>query len=420
MQILNHIFIMKHVHFSNGDVLLELRLDLLHFQLAIESRDFDYSVSLLDRIQERFIDVTNDIEIIRLPNQMYCPFIDLWVIDNEKMLVKCMQLQSDLYDYFSNEQFDIVVGILLKYRQRDFECSQFTAFDQMEMVLQSLWMLNRFDDCLRWCEMGLHDSVVKWRKGNAKTTVQRFAQHTRFLMVYLRELLHKGYACKCPFSFFCFICHFFFHFLTWVLLCSARISKTVVNLLNAQKEQLIRSLTHLFEAQYDGSLSKQRIMLFNSNDFVGVLNAILECGCDADGAESQLIILNIIAKVAEWIIRNNVPMVDDGAFLMCVWNNLNCNGIDLTALKFNRSEIIRLLAHAIFGYPHHIDEHQTVCTCTPTTIEWNGIPLFLTFIDTISNRLVFFHFARILESVDSVRFIIMHASDNDFSSWFFE
>lgn len=159
----------------------------------------------------------------------------------------------------------------------------------------------------------------------------------------------------------------------------------MVNLSKARKERLVRSLAHLFEAQYDRAFVEQRIILFTSNEFTTTFAAILESGNDVYSAESQSTVLNTIAKLADWIIRNNVPVVDDGALMMCVWNHLNGSGIDLTALKFNRSEIIRLLAHSIFGYPQQIDEHQTECICKATAIEWNGVALFLTSIDTISN-----------------------------------
>lgn len=219
MQILNHMFVVKNLHISTDDVLLELRMDLLHFQLAVESHDFNYAANLLDRIQEQLINVSNNIEIIRLPNQMHCPFIDLWIVDHEQMLVKCLQLQTDIEHYISIEQFDYVVCILLKYRQRNFECNRFTAFDQMEMILHSFWMLDRWDDCLQWCEKGLHDSMSKWLKGNVKSqhNAHRFAKHTQFLVVYLRHLLCKRHACKCSMCFILFylrshfVCHFDCH-----------------------------------------------------------------------------------------------------------------------------------------------------------------------------------------------------------------
>lgn len=207
MKLLNHIFLIYHLHMECSDVLIEIRLHLLHFQLAVEQRDFDLADTLLDRVHKEVVSTANDIEIIRLPNQMHCPFIDVWIIDHEKMLVNCVQLHSNLAQNYETEKFDDVIAILLKYREHGFEYAYCTAFNQMEIGLYSLWMMDRFDDCLDWCEMGLHNSVTKWRQ--EITENQRFAQHTRFLMTYLCDLVCKEHTRKFAKDFFCFGSEFF-------------------------------------------------------------------------------------------------------------------------------------------------------------------------------------------------------------------
>lgn len=156
-----------------------------------------------------------------------------------------------------------------------------------------------------------------------------------------------------------------------------------MNALNGKKSRLIRSMAHLLELQYDdSSFFEHKIILFNADDFIKMLDIILK-SAKIHIIESQSASLNIIVKITEWLILNNIQISDD-TFFQNVWNLLNRNDNDAVILKFNRNTIIRLLSHSIYGYPMNIDEHKNVCTCKQIPIDWNAVGLFFASIDNIS------------------------------------
>lgn len=152
--------------------------------------------------------------------------------------------------------------------------------------------------------------------------------------------------------------------------------------------------------------------LFNATKFVNILNRILNSDQDWTNAmNTQWAVLNIITKIAEWLIVNSVPTWDGGEFLMCVWHTMlkmydNDNGTgngdgnsssshssnisagccNSIGPEFNWTEIIRLLSHSIYGYPNDIERHcDGICTCKRVQIDWNGATLLFIAFDSISN-----------------------------------
>lgn len=179
--------------------------------------------------------------------------------------------------------------------------------------------------------------------------------------------------------------------IVFVFVAFIHFSSTAINSLNGRIGRLVRSMAHLFDVQYHHGQQQQQQLnecLFDSGAFIETLDLILKYDRHYFDAVDAAI-LNIIGKLTEWIIRNNLP--NDGTFLMSAWNALNFNGYDgdllttTSALKFNRTELIRLLAHSIFGYPHAIDGHEIGCTCKRRPIDWNGLSLLFTSLHIIIN-----------------------------------
>lgn len=152
-----------------------------------------------------------------------------------------------------------------------------------------------------------------------------------------------------------------------------------------KKGRLFRSMTYLMEAQFDQTVVQRSIALFSSDGFIKTLDVILSSDQHLNGVESKSAVLKIITKVAEWLILNNIPCSNRDQYLMNVWRELNLYGCNPMVLKFNWTEIIRLLSHSIFGYPKVIEQHESVCTCKRVLIDWNGAALLLTSFDSISN-----------------------------------
>lgn len=146
-------------------------------------------------------------------------------------------------------------------------------------------------------------------------------------------------------------------------------------------------MAHLFNAQYQQQQQQHHQLtdhLFDNHIFIETLDLILKNDQHFhDVTEQQTAVLNIVAKIADWMIRNNIP--NDGTFLMCTWTILNSTGYDMTVLKFNRTELIRLMSHSQFGYPNIINEHQNVCTCKRRPIDWSDVSLLFTSFDYITN-----------------------------------
>lgn len=151
-----------------------------------------------------------------------------------------------------------------------------------------------------------------------------------------------------------------------------------------KKERLIRCMAYLLEMQYDQTSEVEPMMIIHdSNIFIENLCMILNCDSHLNGIESQWDALNIITKVAEWLILNNIPLSPNDQFLKCVWNTLNLSSNSSTH-KFHTTELIRLLSHSIFGYPMEIQQHQNLCTCKRMSIDWNGAALLFTSFEHIS------------------------------------
>lgn len=179
--------------------MLEIRFNLLHFQFAIESEEFELAMDILNHIETLILaNEANHIKMIRFPNQMFCSIVDSWIIANEKELLECLLLQKTVAQHLSDGQFDDVVSILLKYQKHNFESRQFGSVHQMEILLESLWQANRLEECLHWCELGLYNSMCAWLQCESKEQLsEQLPQHIHFLATYLNHLLDDNSLCKC-------------------------------------------------------------------------------------------------------------------------------------------------------------------------------------------------------------------------------
>lgn len=170
-----------------SDVLLKARFMLLQYHLSIDLSDFKTANSLLAQIQELLLGET---KVISLPNQTYSRRIDLDIVASETGLVECALGEASLRKSFASGQYDEVASSILNYRQKHFEHEHFSSFEQIEMLAEALWMTNRLDECWRWCEQGLHESVELWYKSeNRPSLFHRLPHHTQFLTSYIHSLL---------------------------------------------------------------------------------------------------------------------------------------------------------------------------------------------------------------------------------------
>lgn len=206
IQSFHHILFTRNLFIVNCDPIVEARLNLLHFQFAIDTNDMELGSDLLNQINACFTNNINPIEIILLPNQIYCTFVDPWIIANEMKLMECLLQQTTIQRDYSNgfERLDNVESVLLKHRQYNFESKQLSIFQQFEMLLEIFWLTDRFDVCLHWCEIGLNESMRIRREHKAKNLPisKEFACHVQFLTIYLQELLQRNHQGECLHLFF--------------------------------------------------------------------------------------------------------------------------------------------------------------------------------------------------------------------------
>lgn len=180
------------------DVILEIRLNLLHFQYAIEINDLELANDILNQINIFFSNNNQSIEIIRMPNQMYCPIVNAWIIASEMTVMKCLQLLKNTVQPFrsidSYENIDDIVSILLLFRQCNFQCKHFYHSHQIEMLLECLWLIDRWEDCFYWCEIGLNESMYIWtqKKANNQPISKDFIAHIQYLTIYLQHILQQN------------------------------------------------------------------------------------------------------------------------------------------------------------------------------------------------------------------------------------
>lgn len=199
IQDFHHILCGRHLFIGDGcDVMLDARLNLLHFQYAIEANDLELATDLLNRINAYFTNKAQPIQIICLPNQMYCTLIDPWIIANEMKLIECLKLVENTIKPHRSidgfERIDDVVSMVQMFRERNFQCKDFRISHQIELLMESLWLMDRWQDCLHWCEIGLHESMRTWyqHKANNHHISEQFTAHIQFLTIYLQDLVQKN------------------------------------------------------------------------------------------------------------------------------------------------------------------------------------------------------------------------------------
>lgn len=199
---LHHISCKRTLFIDDCDPMLDVRLQWLRLQCAIELGDFELADALLNHIDACFIASTTShpIESIHLPNQMYCKIVDRSVIASELVLLNCLQLmQQCLWQPHCVSGWQQRHGIremLLKHRQCKFESKYLSRWQQYEMLAEWHWCAGQFDECLRWCEIDLNESVqcmrlAQQRQQNANTPIvcREFLQHIRFVTVYVEHLV---------------------------------------------------------------------------------------------------------------------------------------------------------------------------------------------------------------------------------------
>lgn len=428
IQRLHHISCKRTLFIDDCDPILDVRLQLLRLQCAIETEDLEMANDLFNYINAYFTGPTTSpshpIESIYLPNQTYCKLLNRSVIGNEMQLLKCLQLQQQCQWQQQQiwQQQPCILEMLLTHRQCNFESKHLSSWQQSEMLVEWYWCAESFDECLHWCEIDLNESMQRCKPNanNQPIVSIEFLQHIRFLTVYLEHLVDDNHCGLYRFYSFHFLLSFakvrcgqsspqIFSLYFFVFTTARTIWLAVLDSLNIDsKKRLVRTLAQLMDIQYGNrmmaqieSLQKsvsppqpQPQPLFNATKFVNILNRILNSDSNWTNAmdTAEWAVLNIIAKIAEWLIVNSVPTWDDGEFLMCVWQTMlsvyineggSSNSI---GPEFNWTEIIRLLSHSIYGYPNDIERHRDgICTCKRVQIDWNGATLLFIAFDGISN-----------------------------------
>lgn len=202
MQHLHHALCVRHLFIVDCDPILDVRLQLLRLQMSVDMQDYDLANELLIQINAYFTDATGPIELVHLPNQMYCKLVDRWVIASEIKLVECLRLQQQLQQQQQQQPLLLntfepssVLEMLLTHRQCHFESKYLSIFQQFEMLVECHWHAERFDECLYWCEFGLHESIRIWmleRQVCGKLISTQFLQHIRFLAAYLEHFYDEN------------------------------------------------------------------------------------------------------------------------------------------------------------------------------------------------------------------------------------
>lgn len=191
IQDFHHILFGRHLFIVDGcDVMLDARLNLLHFQYAIEADDLELACDLLHQINAYFTNNAHPINILRLPNQMYCKFVDPLIIAKEMEVLKCLRLFKNTI----KTQLSVDVSMLQMFRECNFQCTDFRISQQIELLMECFWLMDQWDDCLRWCEIGLHESMRTWlyKKAKKHHISQQLTAHIQFLTTYLEDLVQKN------------------------------------------------------------------------------------------------------------------------------------------------------------------------------------------------------------------------------------
>lgn len=188
---------------------LQVRLNLLRFQLELELANFELAATILDEIRQAFEMESQNMEMLELPHQFYCPAIDLRIVRNEIRLVECLMRQTTVRQFIADDcpfgKFDDIAAILLECRHQNFDSKSLSALDQMEALVEGYWMSGRADrveECFRWCEIGLHRSMgnlTKYQDQN-QPILAHDLQHIRFFWTYFRMLVHNNRSGKFIFS----------------------------------------------------------------------------------------------------------------------------------------------------------------------------------------------------------------------------
>lgn len=172
--------------------------------------------------------------------------------------------------------------------------------------------------------------------------------------------------------------------------------QTDTSLMERTSSRLLRSLTSLLDINFNRSadgvsiLFAQGVPLFNIGHVIDTLQWIVTSDQSMTIFGGSSAILNIIVKIAQWLILGNTPSSTDvESFLLAAWNTLNTYDCDtgevLESCDFNRTEIIRLFSHSLFGYPKTINDQEHVCTCKQMPIDWNAAILMFSSRESVSS-----------------------------------
>lgn len=200
IQHLHHISCIRHFFTDIHDVELDARISLLKFQLSIQLNDLDQAIDILIQLNAFFL--ANEMHAIHLPNQTYCPVIDMRSIANEMQLMEFVRQQHKIATHWTSssssmgdgKRFDDTVSMLMAHRRCNFASKYLCHFQQFEILMESLWHTKRFNECLRWCEIGLNAAMRMWTTTTAKNIEMssQFSRHVRFLTTYLEHLLSNN------------------------------------------------------------------------------------------------------------------------------------------------------------------------------------------------------------------------------------
>lgn len=168
-----------------------LRLQLLHYQYALQINDLELASTLLERMQNIFNNSSDAPTTIFLPNRILFHKIDDEMIKQQQIVVNLHPKVTDIKANFENGQFLAVISDLKHFQHHAFETSQLTAMKQAEMLLECLWSVGNSIDCFLLAEDALYNSVSVWiwRESNGQPVSQNLHDHIDFVLSYLAELL---------------------------------------------------------------------------------------------------------------------------------------------------------------------------------------------------------------------------------------
>lgn len=222
---------------------------------------------------------------------------------------------------------------------------------QIQMMLESLWCEERYEDCLKWMEKCLTYTVDSYlaTPNHSPTVKRKWAESTNFILTYFEQLLHQEGV----------------GFLLTLKRYFARLIQTLTRLVTIQLDSETNNKSS--PVNHHINVRKPWVILYFIVQREDDLNSAAMK--DLEHSFKALLMPNAIQlffTVHEYLGRKSWCSIDDSQFLLMIINTVTprLRTPELEHVRSNLMEMMEQVTYCLYNYPpkkmrsKHIEEHN--------------------------------------------------------------